>query len=505
MSLYALDGLGVTIDGVPRVDGVSLAVDPGECVAIVGGSGSGKTLSALAPFGLTAGSATGSARLAGEQLVGASAATLRAIRRHRVGFVFQQPLAALSAHYTAARHLAEAAMQAGGPRPPRADLAAMLDRVGLEGAAAKLDRYPHQLSGGERQRLMIACAIAHGPALLIADEPVSALDAPLRRAIMALLGELRRAHGMAMLMVSHDLADLAEHADRILVLQDGRPVEHGPARTLVAQPRHAYTRALWQATPREDMPRPALGAIGAPLLTVERLGVRYRCQGLFARDTVAVVDIDLTLHRGEALALVGASGSGKSSIGRAIAGIGPASTGTIRLDGMELTARRNVEARRRIQPVFQDPQASLDPRWRVSAIIAEPLVHLRPELTEWGRAGLVKKALQDVELDAALADRRPMTLSGGQAQRVALARALVAEPDLLVLDEATSALDPLVAAQLIALLRRLQAERDLAILMITHDRALAAMLCHHMLRLEHGRLVELPAAPIARQDVRTAH
>jgi ABC-type glutathione transport system ATPase component len=495
MSLYRLDAMGVSIDGRDLVRGVSLEIGPGECVALAGASGSGKSLTSLTPFGLSAGTITGSALLEGQELAGLDDAGLRRVRRETVGFVFQQPLTALTPHRTAAEHLSESATQAGGPRPDRAALMAMLEAVGLADPAIKLKRYPHQLSGGERQRLMIACAIAHGPKLLIADEPVSALDAHLRAEIMALLTRLRRETGMGLLLVSHDLASLEHHADRVLVMQGGQVVETGAAQAIARTPAHSYSRALWAATPSISAALPELPPPGPALVEVRSLGVRFAGRGLFARPVRAVEAVDFTLHQGEAVALIGGSGSGKSTIGRALAGLGPVSEGQILWRGEPLPARRSHTQRRAIQPVFQDPVASLDPRWRVSDIIAEPLVHLRPDLTSWGRAGLVKKVLQMVELDGALADRTPAGLSGGQAQRVAIARALVADPELLVLDEATSALDPLVGSQIVALLRRLQREQGIAMLAITHDLALAAQFCHRALVLDAGRIVE--AGPMA--------
>ena len=491
MSLYRLHGLSVSIGERVLVRDLSLEIAPGECVALAGASGSGKSLTSLSPFGLSAGQIGGSAMLDGQELAGLDEGALRAVRREHVGFVFQQPLTTLTPHLSAAQHLTESTMQAGGPRPDRAALADMLGAVGLADPLAKLKRYPHQLSGGERQRLMIACAIAHRPKLLIADEPVSALDAHLRGEIMALLTRLRRETGMGLLLVSHDLASLEHHADRVLVMQGGKVVEAGAAQSIARAPKHSYSRALWEATPSIKAPLPDdLPVPGAPLIEVRGLTVRFPGSGLFARPMTAVDDVDITLHEGEAVALIGGSGSGKSTIGRAIAGLGPVSAGTLLWAGEPLRQKRSRDQRRWVQPVFQDPLASLDPHWRVSNIIAEPLLYLRPELTNWARAGLVKKALQMVELDGALADRLPQGLSGGQAQRVAIARALVSEQQMLVLDEATSALDPLVGAQIVALLKRLQREQAIAMLVITHDLALAAQFCHRALVLDAGRIVE---------------
>lgn len=496
MSLYRLEGLTVRIGERVLVRGVSLAIAPGECVALAGASGSGKSLTSLSPFGLSAGEIGGSAMLDGRELAGLDEAALRHVRRASVGFVFQQPLTALTPHLTSAQHLSECAMQAGGPRPDRAALATMLDAVGLADPHAKLKRYPHQLSGGERQRLMIACAIAHGPRLLIADEPVSALDAHLRAEIMALLTRLRHETGMGVLLVSHDLAALENHADRVLVMQDGAVVEAGAAASIARAPTHSYSEALWAATPSLDAPLPDdLPTPGAPLVEVRGLTVRFAGHGLFAKPMTAVDGIDLTVHEGEAVALIGGSGSGKSTIGRAIAGLGPVSAGVLHWQGRPLGQQRSRDQRRMIQPVFQDPLASLDPRWTVEQIVGEPLVHLRPELPAAERAAWVRRALHRVDLDDVLAGRTPAGLSGGQAQRVAIARALVAEPQMLVLDEATSALDPLVAAQIVALLRRLQHDQRIAMLVITHDLALAAQFCHRAIVLDAGRIVE--AGPMA--------
>jgi len=493
VTVYALEGLTVTIAGGTVVHGVDLAIAAGECVALVGESGSGKTLTCLTPFGLSAGHAGGSARLCGQELVGRPESAIRRLRADHVGFVFQQPLTALTPHLRISALLTEAAMQAGGGRPDAKALAAMLARVDL--AADLLPRYPHQLSGGQRQRVAIAMAIAHRPSLLVADEPTSALDAVLRHDIMTLLGRLRDEDGMALLLVSHDLAAVAGHADRIVVLEQGRMVESGPADTLMQRPAQDYTQRLVAAVPRLDSPPPDLPATGAVLLEADAIRVTHRGQGWRGRPFDAVIDASLAIAEGEALALVGGSGSGKSSLARAIARIGPMASGAVRWRGDSLPARGGMteKHRRLIQPVFQDPVASLDPRWCVAEIVAEPLRHLRPDLGADERAARVKAVLNEVELPAGYADRKPAALSGGQAQRVALARALACDPELLLLDEAISALDVLVAGQILDLLERLQRERGLAILFITHDLAVARRLCHRIAVMETGRIVETGA------------
>ncbi len=489
MSLYSVRNLAIDIDGRRVVDGVSFDLGPGECLALVGASGSGKSQTCLAPFGLSAGVARGSARLGGVELVGLPEQALRPIRARDVGFVFQQPMTALTPHLKVGRQLAEAWRQAGAPCPTRDEMAAALDRVGLPRPFELLDQYPHRLSGGQRQRVMIAAAIAHRPKLLIADEPTTALDAPLRAGILDLLSELRRDHGLALLLVSHDLAAVADHANRLLVLNAGQPVESGPARDVLGCPRDDYTRALIAAAPRLSDPAPNLPAPGAPLLAAEGVGVCFPRPGWRRGSFEAVADAGLALAEGEGVALIGGSGSGKSTLARAIARLGPMHAGVVTWQGAPLPPRNRMgkAERRYIQPVFQDPVASLDPRWRVADIIAEPLRHLAPELDPAPR---VVALLNEVELGAGFADRRPAELSGGQAQRVAIARALVADPKLLLLDEATSALDVLVAGKVLDLLADLQRRRRLAILFISHDLAVARRLCHRIAVMEAGRIVE---------------
>lgn len=368
----------------------------------------------------------------------------------------------------------------------------MLERVGLDRPEERLDQFPHRLSGGQRQRVLIAMAIAHRPALLVADEPTSALDAALRHDIMALLRRLQRETGMAMLLVSHDLASVADHADRLLVMKDGRMVETGPARALVTAPTSDYAKALVAATPRLDAPLGPRPAGGDALLDAQDIRVTFPGPGWRSGRMVAVDGASLSVKAGECLALVGGSGSGKSTLARAIARLGPCDAGAVRWKGVALPPRSAMRTADRagFQPVFQDPVASLDPRWSVAEIVGEPLTWLGTDRRPREGAPAVEAALDAVELPRAFATRRARELSGGQAQRVALARALVSDPELLVLDEATSALDVLVAAQIVALLQRLQRERGLAILAITHDLALARMLAHRIAVMEAGQIVE---------------
>ncbi len=493
MSVYAVEDLGIAIDGVALVSGVSFSIEAGECVALVGESGSGKSLTCLTPFGLSPGIARGSARLDGFELCGLDEEQRRLIRARDTGFVFQQPLTALTPHLKIDEQLIEASRQAGGSKPSRATLAALLERVGLDLADERLDQYPHLLSGGQRQRVMIAAAIAHRPKLLIADEPTTALDASLRGEIMVLLDALRREQGLAVLLVSHDLASVADHADHIIVMRHGAIVEAGTANQIINRPAADYTKALIAAAPRLFGPVPALPPIGPEILTAKVIQVSFPRPGWRRGKMIAVDGASLTLHQGEGLAIVGESGSGKSTLARAIVRLGPCDAGRVDWQGVALPPRGYIKAehRRLFQPVFQDPVASLDPLWMVADIIAEPLRHLMPQLTGIERQFRVDQALAHVELPADFVGRTLRSLSGGQAQRVAIARALVAEPQMLLLDEATSALDVLIAAQIVTLLQKLQRERGMAILVITHDLALARLLCHRIVVMDAGRIVEI--------------
>jgi ABC-type glutathione transport system ATPase component len=493
--LYQVENLSVRIGDAQIVDGLSFAIAPGEILALAGASGAGKSMTAMTPFGLSAGHASGSAMLNGAQLIGMDEDRLRFIRAQHTGFVFQQPLTALTPHRDVAAALKEAAMQAGGDAPDKDAMIEMLNAVGLARPHEKLAQYPHQLSGGERQRVLIAAALAHGPKLLIADEPVSALDATLRGEIMRLLTGLCRSRNMGMLLVSHDLAGIEHHADRLLLLEQGKLREGGMARDLARNPQSAYGKRLMAATPRLDEPLLPLNPPKEPMLEAKNVHVRFRKSGWRREWLQAVDNASIDIACGETLALVGGSGSGKSTLGRAIAALGPMDSGQISWQGRALPSRKSYTNadRRLIQPVFQDPIASLDPRWCVADLIAEPLRYLHPELDAAQRRARIDAVMAEVELPSEFAERRPSALSGGQAQRVAIARALVADPDMLLLDEATSALDPLVATQIVALFSKLQKSRGLSMLFITHDLALARRIAHRIAVMENGVIVEIAA------------
>ena len=417
MSVFAADHLAITIAGRTIVHDISFDIAAGQCVALVGASGSGKSQTCMAPFGLSPGVAAGSATLLGEQLVGADEPTLRRLRGQHVGFVFQQPLTALTPHLTIGAQLREAWMQAGAPAPSRADMIAALERVELDRPDERLRQYPHRLSGGQRQRALIAIATAHRPKLLIADEPTTALDAPLRSGIMALLDRLRAEDGMAMLLVSHDIVSVADHADVAIVLQHGRVEEAGIAPMILRNPKSDYARALIAASPRLSDPAPPLGPVGEPLLKAHGVSVSFPLPGLRRGRMQAVRDAAIEISEGEAVAIVGRSGSGKSTLARALVRLGPIDRGTVSWRGAPLPDRAAMQPRNRaiVQPVFQDPVASLDPLWRVADIIAEPLRHLEPGLDSATIDTRVAAVLAEVALDPVLATRRPADLSGGQA------------------------------------------------------------------------------------------
>ncbi len=490
MSVLQLSGFGVDIGEQRLVSDVSLEIGEGEIVALAGASGSGKSLTAITPFGLSAGNGTGSARLGGEELVHLPEAEMAKLRAQKIGFVFQQPLTALTPHRSVRQHLQEAAMQAGGGAPTTRTMLAMLDAVGLADPQAKLAQYPHRLSGGERQRVLIACAIAHGPKLLVADEPTSALDASLRRDMMGLLTGLCRKQNMAMLLVSHDLASVERDADRLLLLKNGEVVEQGSAAQISQKPKSGYGKALMAATPRLTEEMLTLPDTGETLLEVRGLSVRFKKPGWRAGYLDAVKDASLTLAKGETLAIVGGSGSGKSTLGRAIAGLGPVNAGEITWQGDLLPPRkkRTAQHRRLIQPVFQDPVASLNPRWRVADSIAEPAEQILGTRPPEAR---IAELLAEVDLPAEFAERRAAQLSGGQAQRVAIARALSANPEMLLIDAAPSALDPLVADGVSRLFRKIQQERGLSMVFITHDLALARRCAHRIAVMDAGEIVEM--------------
>ena len=519
MTLLTVENLTVRFGARPVVDGASFTLDRGETLAIVGESGSGKSITALSLLGLipNGATATGTITLDGTPVLAARAPSLQRLRGGVAGIVFQEPMTSLNPLHRIGRQVAEAAALHGRALP-RPALIAALARAGFADAETRLDAYPHQLSGGQRQRVMIAMALANDPALLIADEPTTALDVTTQAAILALLDRERAARGLALLLVSHDLNLVRRHASRVCVMQSGIIVEQGRVADIFAAPAHPYTQRLLAAEPGgHPAPVPA-GA--AEILRAESVRVGFPIRrGVLRRRTgevLAVDGVDLAIRAGETLGIVGESGSGKTTLGFALLRLQPA-TGRVTVEGRDLAALPPAALRAqraRMQIVFQDPYGSLSPRLTAEAIVAEGLRVHRPALRVAARAAAVAATLAEVGLDPAAATRFPHEFSGGQRQRIAIARALVLEPRLLVLDEPTSALDRSVQAQIIALLRDLQARRGLAYLFISHDLAVVRAMSHRVAVMRHGRIVEqgdaetiftAPSDPYTRTLAAAAH
>ena len=491
---------------VRAVRDVSLAVAPGECLGIVGESGAGKSQLFLAALGLLAGNGrvSGSARFGSTELIGLPGAELDRIRGARIGTVFQDPMTSLTPHLRIGDQIAEPLVRHTGISWPEARnrALALLQRVHVTGPERRLRQYPHELSGGMRQRVMTAIALACEPALLIADEPTTALDVTIQAQILALLSELKRTLKMAMILITHDLGAVAGVADRIVVMQAGKVIESGDVRSIMKAPAHAYTRALLDAVPRIDTPQRApvtSSWVGSPALVLEDVKVRYDVRSGWGsrRETLRALDgVTLELATGEAIGVVGESGSGKSTLARAALRLIPQSGRVVWLGRAvdQLSQRDLKTVRRNVQIIFQDPLASLDPRMTAREIVAEPLQVHRAELEPSARRTLVISALLRVGLGEELLNRYPHELSGGQCQRVGIARAMVVEPRVLICDEPLSALDVTVQEQIVRLLAELKRQSGLSILFISHNLAVVRQLCDRILVLYLGRMMELASA-----------
>ncbi|MCK6556287.1 ABC transporter ATP-binding protein [Candidatus Binatia bacterium] len=499
---------GRGVGAVDAVRGVSFGIEKGETLALVGESGSGKSVTALSILQLLPRGAAshpgGSIRFLGEELIGAPAARLRAVRGDRIAMVFQEPMTSLNPLHGIARQVSEALtlhrdLNAAAARERTLEL---LRTVGLRDAERRLDALPHELSGGQRQRVMIAMALANEPDLLIADEPTTAVDVTIQAQLLALLKDLQRRLGMAMLFITHDLGIVRRLADRVCVMRGGQIVEAGTTARVLGAPAHPYTRALLAAEPG-GAPPPRPRGDGEPVLACRGLRVRFPIKAGVWRRTVAHVravdGVDLTIRAGETVGVVGESGSGKTTLGLALLRL-IASEGEIAYAGQAIQGWRAAAVRplrRHLQIVFQDPYGSLSPRMSIGQILAEGLrVHglaAGPADAE----ARIDRMLEEVGLDGAMRYRYPHELSGGQRQRVAIARAMVLEPRLVVLDEPTSALDVSVQAQIVALLRELQQRHGTAYLFISHDLRVVRALSHEVLVMRAGQVVEQgPAARV---------
>ena len=482
------------------VDKVSFAIAKGETLALVGESGSGKSVSALSILKLlnypAAYHPSGKVLFNGQDLIAADEDAMRKVRGNDITMVFQEPMTSLNPLHTIARQIGEILELHKGLRgeKARARTLELLTLVGIRDAASRLDAYPHQLSGGQRQRVMIAMALANEPDLLIADEPTTALDVTVQAQILTLLKELQARLGMAILFITHDLGIVRRIADRVCVMLKGKVVEHGPVAEIFANPQHDYTRRLLAAEPKG---RPApIPADAAPLLEAGPVKVWFPIKsGLMRRvsgHVKAVDGISVKVREGETLGVVGESGSGKTTLGlailRLIASEGPIVFLGDRIDGLKSKAVR--PKRKDLQVVFQDPYGSLSPRMSVADIVAEGLSVQQKGLSYQRQREIVAQALADVGLDPATMDRYPHEFSGGQRQRIAIARAMALDPKFVVLDEPTSALDMSVQAQIVELLRGLQARRKLGYLFISHDLKVVRALSHRVVVMQNGKVVE---------------
>jgi microcin C transport system ATP-binding protein len=482
------------------VDRISFDLSKGHTVALVGESGSGKSVTALSVMKLlpypAATHPTGQIQFDGQDVLKLSEREMRRIRGDRMSIIFQEPMTSLNPLHTIDKQIGETLLLHRGltGEAARARTIELLTQVGIPDPAMRLKSYPHQLSGGQRQRVMIAMALANEPDLLIADEPTTALDVTVQAQILALLKDLQRRLGMAMLFITHDLGIVRKLADTVCVMKEGEIVEQGAVDRVFAAPQHPYTRALLAAEPKPD---PAPLQPGSPVMveTVDlkvwfpiKRGVLRRVVG----HIKAVDGVSIKVRKGETLGIVGESGSGKTTLGLAILRL-ISSQGPIVFLGKTIAGLKFKEMlpiRRDMQIVFQDPYGSLSPRMSVSDIIEEGLWVHHPKLSEAERQARVVRALRDVGLDPETRFRYPHEFSGGQRQRIALARAIVLEPTFIVLDEPTSALDMLIQAQMVDLLRDLQKRLDLTYLFISHDLRVVAALASRLLVMRHGKVVE---------------
>ncbi|RWR08342.1 ABC transporter ATP-binding protein [Paenirhodobacter populi] len=482
---------------VPAVKGVSFTVNKGETVALVGESGSGKSVTALSTVALLGPNAhlEGSVRYDGHEMVGAPEAELRRVRGNDISFIFQEPMTSLNPLHTIEKQIGESLElhQHLTGTEARRRIVELLTQVGIRDPETRLADYPHQLSGGQRQRVMIAMALANGPELLIADEPTTALDVTIQAQILDLLADLKRAEGMSLLFISHDLNVVRRIADRVCVMSQGEIVEQGRTEEIFANPQHPYTKKLLAAEPKGQAgPVPA----DAPeLLRTDHLKVWFPIRrGLLRRVTghvKAVNDASLSIRAGETLGIVGESGSGKTTLALALMRL-IESEGPILFMGRDISglqARQLRPLRRDMQIVFQDPFGSLSPRMTVGQIIAEGLtVHEIDPGRD--RRVMVAEIMEEVGLDPAAMNRYPHEFSGGQRQRIAIARAMILRPKMVVLDEPTSALDMTVQVQIVELLRDLQRRHGLAYLFISHDLRVVRAMSHKMLVMRNGDMIE---------------
>ena len=485
------------------VNKVSFHIKHGETVGLVGESGSGKSVSALSILKLlpypTAFHDSGAIYFDDVNLTAQAERVIRSVRGNRISMIFQEPMSSLNPLHSIEKQISEIIEihQGLSRAEARAETLQLLQRVGIPDAEKRMNALPHELSGGQRQRVMIAMALANQPDLLIADEPTTALDVTIQKQILDLLKELQAEFGMSVLLITHDLGVVKKMADRIYVMQDGDIVEDGAVDDIFAAPQHSYTKQLINAEP-QGLAEPLQKK--TPLVEAEDLRIWFPVKSGLMRRTSdhvkAVTDISFCVNRGETLGIVGESGSGKTTLGRALLGLQTAQ-GQAKFDGQDIIGvgrKARHKLRRHMQIVFQDPFGALSPRMSVADIVTEGLRLHEPQMSGEDIDKAMADIMREVELEPEMAGRYPHEFSGGQRQRIAIARALILQPQFIVLDEPTSALDRSVQAQIIALLRRLQKEKGLTYLFISHDLKVVRALSHRVMVMQDGHCVEEGAA-----------
>ena len=498
--LLSIEHLSISFGAQRVVNDLSLQIRPGEKVGLVGESGSGKSVTALSVLRLLDGSRyEGAIRFEGEDVLQMSEQDVRDLRGCRIAMIFQEPMTSLNPLYSIGDQVAEVLTthEAVSPKAAYARAIELLRKTGINEAERRARAFPHQLSGGQRQRAMIAMALACQPALLIADEPTTALDVTIQAQVLELLDGLQREYEMAVLFITHDLSLARRFTSRIGVMERGVLVESGGTEQVLTRPAHPYTQRLVDSRPVRDVAD--IGPEAEQILCGERVRVEFGARGVLSgrKPFTAVEDVSLEVRRGETLGIVGESGSGKTVLAMALLALQPLTSGGVTLEGKRIdNASRKVlaAARKRMQVVFQDPFSSLSPRRTIEQIVGEGLEQHMPELGEAERLERITAMLAEVGLAEAatpgLLGRYPHEFSGGQRQRIAIARGMIVEPEVLILDEPTSALDATVQRQVLALLTHLQRKFGTSYVFISHDLAVIRAMAHRVVVMRDGKIVE---------------
>ncbi|RPE71360.1 peptide/nickel transport system ATP-binding protein [Pacificibacter maritimus] len=487
---------------IDAVKNVSFSVARGETLAVVGESGSGKSVTARAIMGMLASNARvgedTKILFDGDDISEWSDLQLQDIRGRRIAMIFQEPLTSLNPVYKIGDQVGEiiTAHRKISKADLKREVIRLLDEVQLPDPETRFSQYPHEMSGGQRQRVMIAMALANTPDLLIADEPTTALDVTVQAEILSLLKDLQKKHGMAVILITHDLTVVSKVSDKVVVMRQGEVVERGDTQEVFDNPRHPYTQHLINSDPKGH-PDP-LPETAEPVLSCSDMSISFllKSGGFFnpkLKELKAVDNISATIHKGETLGIVGESGSGKTTLGMAMIRLGHYQKGEITFQGdrVDHLSRKELQPyRTRMQVVFQDPFSSLNPRMIIRQILEEGLIVNNIGGNSAERDALLRQALDDVHMPHSALDRFAHEFSGGQRQRLAIARAIVLSPEFILLDEPTSALDLSIQAQIIDLLRDLRRKRDLSYVFISHDLKVVRALCHNVIVMQHGKVVE---------------